>query len=250
MSTLFQEGLTSKRLEVPGGEIAIYCSAWGEVNEDAAAVWTASDAMLLAVADGVGGAPRGELASRTALETLRAQSKRETIERSFELANEAVYKLRGPACTLVVAHIAAAEKDGIALTTLHAGDSQAMVVGGRGKLKHITTPHTVAGLGERAGLLEGEEAESHPERHVVTNALGDKVVRMERISWGTLASRDTVVLASDGLFDNFAADHVASVMWGGVLLDRVNALAEATRARMETEDGKPDDLTILAWRSR
>lgn len=227
----------------------VCCAGWGEVNEDAATVLPTPDAgTLLAVADGVGGLPRGEAASRAALETLGTHVKRETIERSFELANEAVHKMRGPACTLVVAIVSADH----ALTTLHAGDSQAMVVGGRGKLKHITTPHTVAGLGERAGLLEGEEVESHPERHVVTNALGDKVVRMERTSWGTLSLRDTVLLASDGLFDNLAPEIVAAKMSGGALLDRVGTLAEEARARMEREDesAKPDDLTIVAWRRR
>lgn len=249
MSRIFQAESLLKRLELPGGEIVICCAGWGEVNEDAATVLTTPDeATLMAVADGVGGLPRGEAASRAALETLGANVKRETIERSFELANEAVHKMRGPACTLVVAIIST---EG-ALTTLHAGDSQAMVIGGKGKLKHITTPHTVAGLGERAGLLEGEEVESHPERHVVTNALGDKVVRMERTSWGTLAKRDTVLLASDGLFDNLASDVVAAKLYGGVLLDRVKALSEEARARMESEDesAKPDDLTIVAWRRR
>ena len=247
MTRIFQTGEPSTQLEVPGGEVVVYSAGWGEVNEDAATVLTTDEGTLLAVADGVGGLPRGEAASRMALETLGASVKRETIERSFELANEAVHKMRGPACTLVVALISEG-----ALTTLHAGDSQAMVIGGRGKLKHITTPHTVAGLGERAGLLEGEEVESHPERHVVTNALGDKVVRMERTSWGELADLDTVLLASDGLFDNLSAPDIAAKMWGGELLERVVSIAEASRARMESDDeaAKPDDLTIVAWRRR
>ena len=249
MTRIFQSKPTSTRIEVPGGEVAVYCAGWGEINEDAATVLITPNATVLAVSDGVGGSPRGEEASRAALEALAKQLKKgESVERSFELANEAVHQLRGPECTLVVALVSNEQ----VLTTLHAGDSQAMVIGGRGKLKHITTPHTVAGLGERAGLLEGEEAESHPERHVVTNALGDKVVRMERTTWGTLAKRDTVLLASDGLFDNLTPDRVATMMRGGALLDCVRALAEAARARMESEDddAKPDDLTIVAWRRR
>ncbi len=242
MREIYQtETLTT--LTTPTAEVVVFAKGWSDVNEDAAAVWNVGDALFLAVADGVGGGPRGELASRTALETV--SGKHASIEEAFEAANRKVHALRGPACTLVVAQILHG-----GLTTLHAGDSQTIVVGGRGKLKHATTPHTVAGLGERAGLLDEDEAEVHPERHIVTNCLGDKVVRIERTSWGTLALRDTVLVASDGLFDNVTKETIAATICSGSIGLRVNELVELTRAAMSRPTGKPDDLTIAAWRRR
>ncbi len=238
--TVYQSN-TLTELETGFGSVVVFCRGLGDANEDAAAVWVVDNALFIAVADGLGGSPRGEVASRTALTTLSAH--RGSVESGVEAANQAVHQLRGPACTLVVAQVV-----GVQLTTLHAGDSQAMVVGGRGKLKLVTTPHTVAGLGERAGLLDEEEAETHPERHIVTNCLGDKVIRIERTTWGTLAARDTVLLASDGLFDNVPVDEVARMVCAGSLSERVSELATHTLSRMD--EGKPDDLTIVAWRGQ
>lgn len=239
--------------QVGGGTAVVYSrsfkAATGEApvaNDDGALIAERSGALLLAVADGVGGLPRGDEAARAALEALGAAFLAgERVEDCFERANEAVRELRGPASTLVVALI----EDGT-LHTFHAGDSQALVVGGRGRLKAETMPHTVVGHGTEAGLLEAEDAALHPERHIVTNVLGEKVLRLERTAWGPLAQRDVVLLASDGLFDNLTATDVAQRVHKGPLPAAVRRLVQETAEAMLSgrEGTKPDDLTVLAWR--
>lgn len=220
----------------------------GKTNEDGALVAVRGTHVLLAVADGVGGLPRGHEAARAALDALgREFLEGGRVEDAMERANDAVNALRGPASTVVVALIS----DG-ALTTFHAGDSQAMVVGGRGRIKALTMPHTVVGHGTEAGLLAREEAASHPERHVVTNMLGDKVLRTERSVWGPLAARDTLILGSDGLFDNLPVPRIAELARTWPAEAGLRALVtEATDAMGSGREGtKPDDLTVILWRRR
>lgn len=215
-------------------------------NEDGALVAVKDDKVLLAVADGVGGLPQGEKAARVALETLAEIFHKDgRIVDAFEQANQAVCALGGPASTLVAALL-----DGDSLHTFNAGDSQALVVSGRGRLKAETMPHNVVGYGTEAGLIDEDDAQAHPERHVVTNALGDKVLRFELASWGKLAVRDTIVLASDGLFDNLSTSEVADIIRKSPLDKAACNLVDKTVAAMESGDEgtKPDDLTVLVWR--
>jgi len=235
-------------LEVGGGTALVYSRPFWEdkTNEDGALIAVSAGQLLLAVADGVGGLPRGHEAARAALDALGKEFVAGgRVEDGLEYANQAVNALRGPAATVVAALIV----DG-SLTTFHAGDSQALVIGGRGKIKAETMPHTVVGHGTEAGLLEKEEAASHPERHVVTNALGEKVLRTERSAWGPLAARDTVLLASDGLFDNLTVPELGRLAGGRSLHAVMQALLEHAQEAMGSgrEGTKPDDLTIVLWR--
>ncbi|MGE0788335.1 MAG: PP2C family serine/threonine-protein phosphatase [Sandaracinaceae bacterium] len=225
------------------GEVAVLSWPRSEagVNEDAAVVCERENALMLAVADGVGGIPGGDRASRKALETLAARFlDGERIEDAIERANEAVRELRGPASTLVACTV----EEGI-LRTFHVGDSQAILLGGRGRIKGLTMPHSVVGHAQEAGLLDPEEAVGHPESNIVTNVLGDPVLRVERTHWGRLAQRDTLLLASDGLFDALDTESIASKGPRGRLYDVVQGLATAARA---AEDAPVDDLTVVAFR--
>lgn len=211
------------------------------INEDAALVVERDDALMLAVSDGVGGLPGGDRASRRALEALgQAFLSGVSEEEALEKANEAVRRLRGPACTLVVSTL----RDDV-LRTYVVGDSQAFLLGGRGRIKAVTIPQSVVGYGTEAGLIAPEEAVHHPMRNVVTNILGEPQLRVTRTRWGRLAPRDTLLLASDGLFDSLPYETIAELARARPLGEMVNGLAQAARDAI----GAPfDDLTIIAYR--
>jgi len=226
-------------------------------NEDAAALIPVDDKRcVLAVADGVGGQPAGDDAARVALQKLRSAVTglapgaplREAILAGMERANEAVKELKvGAATTLAVAEI-----EGRQLRTYHVGDSGLLVVGQRGRVKLRTVDHSPVGYAVEAGVVNEEEAIHHRDRHLLSNALGTEGMRVDVGSGLTLASRDTLVIASDGLFDNLRTEEIVALVRKGPLDRAVAALVAECAGRMEkSENGapsKPDDLTIIAFR--
>jgi serine/threonine protein phosphatase PrpC len=228
-------------------------------NEDAAAVIPVNeDAAVLAVADGLGGARGGERAAALAIHCLAdalartpsQDSLRGAILDAFEVANEAVLGLGvGAATTLSVVEVA-----GRAVRPYHAGDSSILVVGQRGRVKLQTVPHSPVGFALEAGLIDEEAALHHEERHVVSNVLGSADMRIEVGSELLLASRDTVLLASDGLLDNLHAEEIVERVRKGALEQAALALARDAIRRMTEptpgEPSKPDDLSFVAFRLR
>ncbi|NLY00017.1 MAG: serine/threonine-protein phosphatase [Rhodopirellula sp.] len=227
-------------------------------NEDAAALVLFDDvAGVLAVADGLGGERAGEQASRTALAELIASirqadhneaSLRTAILNGFENANRAVAALGlGAGTTLAVAEI-----QGRTVRSYHVGDSMMLVVGQRGKIKLQTISHSPVGYAVESGLLDAAEAMHHEDRHVISNMVGSADMRIEMGSTVELAPRDTLILASDGLFDNLRIPEIVDRIRKGSLRRAIAELAEACGRRMHgvepDEPSKPDDLTFIIYR--
>lgn len=257
-----EENLEGSLFVVAGGQAAVHSSrspARQTPNEDSAAVIAMTeDCGVLAVADGVGGAPSGQQASVLAIECLvkavrgatrEGHDARWGILNGFEAANEQVLALGiGAATTLTVVEVGAGQ-----VRAYHVGDSQVLVTGQRGKLKLLTIAHSPVGYGVESGLLDEDDAMHHEERHLVSNAIGSSEMRIDVGPPVPLAPRDTVLLASDGLFDNLHVKEIVDAVRRGSLSDLVSELAERVLARMEGEtDGdpsKPDDLTFIVFRS-
>jgi serine/threonine protein phosphatase PrpC len=230
-------------------------------NEDAAAVIQVREgSLVLAVADGVGGTPAGREASNATVETLRrvlrklpedAPQLRPAILDAVEEANKTVLGLaRGAATTLVVAQLEANR-----LRSYHVGDSELVAVGQRGRIKQRVVPHSPTGFAVEAGLLDEDEAVQHDQRHVLFNVIGSPDMRVEIGPSLQLAPRDTVLLASDGLFDNLFIDEIVDTIRTGPLPDAANRLVARVRKRMNGEGAadhpcKPDDLTVVLFRPR
>jgi serine/threonine protein phosphatase PrpC len=227
-------------------------------NEDGAlVVWIAPDALVLAVADGVGGLPAGEAASALALRALRdtlrvrirdGASTREAILSGFDRANRAVLqRAGGGATTLAVVEVTAGR-----LRSYHVGDAGVLVFGGRGKVRLQTIFHSPVGYAVEAGVLDEEEAMNHVDRHLVSNVVGDRGMHVGVSYPRRLRPMDTVVLASDGLFDNAYNEEVVERLRKGPLHEGTAALAMECMQRMcgpgEHAVSKPDDLTVVAYR--
>ncbi len=228
-------------------------------NEDAAAVFDCGDGRaVFAVADGAGGMPGGEQASRVAVKKLGSALKkalenggtlRTGVLDGFDAANKGVLELGiGAATTLSVVEI-----DNGELRTYHAGDSMTLVTGLRGKCKLLTVPHSPVGYAVEAGIINEKEAMTHEDRHIVSNLVGTNEMRLEIGPTLKLDPYDTLVLGSDGLFDNLHIDEIINTARRGELSQAVSALVEATSKRMaasvENENaGKLDDLSFIVFR--
>jgi protein phosphatase len=225
-------------------------------NEDAAVVIPgAGGCCVLAVADGLGGLPAGDAASRMVLQQLADSSsgqagdvQREAVLTALEQAGEAILATgQGGATTVAVAAI-----DGATLRTSIVGDSMVVVCGQRGKIKYRSLAHSPVGYAEASGMLDESEAMFHAERHLVSNVIGMHGMHVEVGPLLKLAARDTVILGSDGLFDNLYVSEVVELVRCGSLADAGVRLLEACRRRMHDISGegphKPDDLTFILYR--
>lgn len=227
-------------------------------NEDAAALFPgANDNGVLAVADGLGGLPAGDLASALALQRLgvhvtglAADAMREAVLTGLEEANATVLAGgQGSATTIAVAGI----EDG-RVRTYHAGDSMIVICGQRGKLKYQTVPHSPVGYAEASGMLDEDDAMFHDERHLVSNMVGSPEMRVEISPLLRLAPRDTLVIATDGLYDNlYVAEIIELVRAGPLDVAGKRLLADCRQRMLLTGDEhphKPDDLAFILYRRR
>jgi PPM family protein phosphatase len=211
-------------------------------NEDA---YLVDDAMgLIAVADGMGGHRAGEVASATALEALRAAiTGGRPLRESIEDANDAVYtksltdtSLRGMGTTLTAGTLVA----GDTVLVGHVGDSRAYLLHD-GELRQVTNDHSLVEELVREGRLTADEAAVHPQRSIITRALGvDASVEVD-VYPVELVPGDRLLLCSDGLTGMVAPDDIAATL---------RRESDPTRAAAQLVDaanaaGGEDNITVV-----
>jgi serine/threonine protein phosphatase PrpC len=217
----------------------------------------------LVVADGMGGAAAGEVASSLAISVglnLALNSPkwnliptpeeiRENMEKwrqrfrqiDFVLTEraEADPNLRGMGTTLTVACSVGAD-----LVLYYVGDSRAYLFR-QGRLHRLTRDHTLAQHLADAGYITPEEIPTHRSRHVLTRALGrgggDVHAELQHLR---LANGDRLLLCTDGLTDMVSDDRIAEV------LGRLERSSEASRALLDMalEAGGRDNVTLVLAR--
>lgn len=183
---------------------------WRSNNEDAWLVMP--EAGLFAIADGMGGAAAGEVASSYFVETARTvfgsrssaseKNDHEFVQNVFRQTNERIFEHSaqhpdddGMGCTgdLLVFH-------GDRYVIGHAGDSRVYLLR-NGNLKQLTKDHSWVQLQVDQGLLTPEEARNHPRKNIILSALGtDPAVSFDMLE-GRGLDRDIFLLCSDGLTD-------------------------------------------------
>lgn len=234
------------------------CPGHDGANEDSAIILPVSDTQgILALADGLGGLAAGQTASKTALEALNASVSeiatepmmmRTAVLNGFETANENIRQNASTGATTM----AVVEIDENKARPYHVGDSAILVIGGLGKIKFQSIPHSPTGYAVEAGLIDENDALDHEHRHLVSNIVGSPDMRIDVGPVITLAPRDTVLIASDGLVDNLHIEEIARYVRKGSLDTVVATLAHEARVRMSGANkdlpSKPDDLTIVAFR--
>jgi protein phosphatase len=216
-----------------------------EHNEDA--VWPVpgsgevDDALLVAVADGMGGHVGGEIASSTAIDTATGVGGRAAIR--IQAANLAVLdeatrrpRLGGMGTTLTLAIV---EPDG-SLEVGHVGDSRAYRYRD-GDLEMITTDHSYVSEMIAAGKLSPEDAENHPYRSVVTRAIGLEPAVDVDITELEMEEGDRILLCSDGLTAMLDDPTIAEILGDN---DDPGTAAEAL-VDAANERGGDDNITVV-----
>ena len=204
---------------------------------------------LFAIADGMGGAQAGEVASRLAAAALK-ESGAETggEERIYDLiqeANRRVYdrsstdpSTSGMGTTITVALV---EDGNVAFG--HVGDSRAYLIRDR-RMEQITEDHSLVNELMKSGKLSREEAEAHPQRSVITRALGtDPDVDVDTFTIEA-QSGDVFLLCSDGLTDMVGEDEILELVDG----NRADIdAALKTLVKAANRHGGEDNITVVAF---
>ncbi|MBV9412651.1 MAG: serine/threonine-protein phosphatase, partial [Acidimicrobiia bacterium] len=175
---------------------------------------------LFAVADGVGGHKAGEVASQTAVDTLAREFTEPTTDAlvdAVKTANRMVWNLseanpdqRGMGTTLTAIALVD-DGDEARLAIVNVGDSRAYLLQ-QGQLEQLTEDHSLVEQLVREGQLTPAEAQVHPQRSIITRALGlDPEVEVD--SWElTPYKGDRLLLCSDGLTNEVSDEQIASTL--------------------------------------
>ena len=188
-----------------------------ENNEDAMLVGEGRDETLFAVADGIGGFEAGEVASSIAVDVLSELEPGSAFETAVAEANRRILasgrgddRLSGMGTTIVAVRFGGSQERPTA-EVAHVGDSRAYLLRG-GELKPVTEDHSLVAELVRSGDLTRAQAAEHPQKNLITRALGAE----EKVEVDTtvlpVETGDRFLLCSDGLTDMVPEDRVAEIL--------------------------------------
>lgn len=199
-----------------------------------------SGELLVAVADGLGGHRGGDVASSVAIE--EAVSAGGTPEDRVRAANNAIRdrvfedpRLAGMGTTLTVAELS---PDGW-ITLAHVGDSRAYRWHAA-RFTQLTVDHTFVQEEVDAGRLTPAQARHHPERSVLTRALGFEPGLAVDVARLKVSVGDRLLLCSDGLTSMVTDDRIAGILGSGAPSEAVWALIEAAN-----RSGGLDNVSVI-----
>jgi PPM family protein phosphatase len=207
-------------------------------------------APVFVVADGMGGAQAGEVASRIAIEAFERGlpdkgSPEERLATRVREANNQIYERSradrqraGMGTTLTAAYV-----DDAHVAIAHVGDSRAYLFRD-GTLQRLTQDHSLVDELVRRGKLTEEQAAEHPQRSIITRALGPEP-DVEVDTW-TYPARpgDVILLCSDGLTSMISEERVRAVLQAN---DNLDAAADALIAEANEAGGR-DNITVVLFR--
>jgi protein phosphatase len=227
-------------------------------NEDAGSFFKVADeniirekGYLLLVADGMGGHNAGEVASKMAVEIIHEEyfkpggesSKEKLLSKAFNAANKKIfdlasanesYKGMGTTCTALVVI-------GKTIYYAHAGDSRAYLYKNKA-ITRLTEDHTYVQQLVKNGDITAAEANTHPQRNILTNAMGTKPAL--RVDTGAAATTfdegDRLLLCSDGLYDYLNDDELATALRYESLQNAADYLVAEAKRR-----GGKDNITVV-----
>jgi PPM family protein phosphatase len=216
-------------------------------NEDSVFV----RAPVFVIADGMGGAQAGEVASKTSVEAFERELPEGPPERvlreTIEGANRAIHRLartdpnlNGMGTTTTAAILdQSAEEVAIG----HVGDSRAYRLR-RGKLERLTRDHSLVEEMRRKGQLTEAQAEDHPQRSIITRALGPEPEVEVDLQTVPAQAGDIFLICSDGLTSMLDDEHIER------LLARATSMQNAVRALVDEANraGGRDNISVIAFK--
>ncbi len=206
-------------------------------------------APLFVVADGMGGAQAGEVASQMAVDSfdtgMPGGKPSEGLVQIIEAANRAIHdrsrtdaRTAGMGTTVTAAYVGERE-----VTIAHVGDSRAYVLRD-GDLVRLTQDHSLVGELVLRGKLTEEQAEMHPQRSVITRALGSEPDVEVDVHVYQARAGDVFMLNSDGLTSMVQEPRVKEILGGAGSLEQAgrDLIAAANDA------GGRDNITVILFR--
>jgi PPM family protein phosphatase len=204
---------------------------------------------LFVVADGMGGAQAGEVASKMAVDSFQSDMPggvpAEALVQIIQGANRAIHdrsrtdaKTTGMGTTVTAAYVGESE-----VTIAHVGDSRAYVLRGSDLIR-LTRDHSLVGELVLRGKLTEEQAEMHPQRSVITRALGSEPDVDVDVHVYQARAGDVFMLNSDGLTSMVPETRVKQILVGASTLEQagrelINAANDA---------GGKDNITVILFR--
>jgi PPM family protein phosphatase len=216
-------------------------------NEDALLVGEGRDETLFVVADGIGGFEAGEVASRIAVDVLKELEPGASFEAAIREANRRILaagrgdeRLSGMGTTIVAVRFGGTRERPVT-EIAHVGDSRAYLLRG-GALKPITEDHSLVAELVRSGDLTRDQAAEHPQKNLITRALGaDEEVEVDTAVVPVQAG-DRFLLCSDGL-----SDMISEAKIGELLADAPGDPEEPARHLVSAalDAGGADNVTVI-----
>jgi PPM family protein phosphatase len=208
-------------------------------------------APIFVVADGMGGAQAGEVASKTAADAfdrdLPEGSPERFLRETIEEANRRINDLaradpsKAGMGTTITAAIVDAQAEEVAIG--HVGDSRAYRLR-RGKLERLTRDHSLVEEMRRKGQITDAQAEDHPQRSIITRALGPEPGVEVDLQTVPASPGDVFLLCSDGLTTMVSEERIAAVLSATI------SMREAVRGLVDEANGAGgrDNITAMAFR--
>lgn len=207
---------------------------------------------IFAVADGVGGAEAGEVASQTAVDVLSEAFRHrihdgddveDLMELAIQRANASIHQMANehPRFSMMATTIVALHVDGLRATFGHVGDSRLYRLTSNGELRRETEDHSIVEEEVRAGRMTPEQAANHPSKNVISRALGAEPsveVDMQTIK---IEDGTSFLLCTDGITRHLSDNELRDLLMSGQPLE---AVCEEMKRRCY-ERGAEDNLTAV-----
>jgi len=207
---------------------------------------------IFVVADGVGGADAGEVASQKAVDVLNdafrdkvpaGEDIEDLMELAIQRANSAIHQMAAehPRFSMMATTVVALHLDGSRATIGHVGDSRLYRLNPEGKLLRETDDHSIVEEEVRAGRMTPEQAANHPSKNVISRALGAEELVEADMKTIEVGDGNTFLLCTDGITRHIPDNELRELLLSG---EDVEAICAAMKERCY-QRGAEDNLTAV-----
>lgn len=218
-------------------------------NEDSLFVYGNESNLVFGVSDGAGGHPRGKDAAFIAASEVINFYKNKNINSIQEIEviesiNDKIIDLKAGARSTI--SMATIHQDN--LRSFSVGDSEVIYWNGHGSELYSNIPQSEVGYRIEAGLLSQDESLDDPERYSVNNLLGDVSIRIEVASKMKIKKGHTILIGSDGLFDNLTHEELTEIAGKGTFDKSFEELSKICIEQNIETWKKDDDISFVLVR--
>lgn len=220
-------------------------------NEDSVGYYEEEDFGIFVIADGMGGHNAGEVASKIAIDTIieyvinhkKDRSEEEILNEAILSANRKIYResLLNESCNGMGTTLVGAFVRGNNLTMVNIGDSRGYILKD-GQLVKVTKDHSLVQELLDNGTITNEEAKNHPNKNVITRALGTNPVVTADYYSLDIRGVSKILLCSDGLTNEVSEEDIFRVLQG------YNGNQCMELINMSKKNGGRDNISIIIFK--